>query len=307
HLTSLGHDLEGKRVVWVSDERVYHSGTEFRAMQKAAWEASPYANVHKYNHDVQPARAALGSGGCTDCHAWSSQFFDQPVLLAAFSPEDGTPRWTPNYTILGFSPLSIWLGAWREEWMKPITYALLALMGALIVLLALRGVALRHSVVPPPVLAKLSWLALAALVIGGLLAASSPGRVEYMTVRRFTLDAVHFWIGSGILLIALVLALQHPAKTATQCTPPRLAAVLWWLILFTGLCGALVLLRWSWLETLTRLAYTGFDLGLLLLTAVSAADLARRLAGLPRPPAAGDSTTGHGAAGGGQRSAAPSA
>ena len=38
------------------------------------WEASPYANVHKYNHDVLPANAALGVNGCTDCHHPESDF-----------------------------------------------------------------------------------------------------------------------------------------------------------------------------------------------------------------------------------------
>jgi nitrate/TMAO reductase-like tetraheme cytochrome c subunit len=282
HLTSLDYDLKGKRVVWVSNERVYHSGTEYRVMDKAEWEASPFANEHKYNHDVAPARAALGSGGCTDCHASNSRFFDQAVLLTAFSPENGGPRWTPNYAVLGYSPWSVKLGAVREETLKPWTYALLALVGGLILLLALRGVALRHSVVTHSRLAKLSWLSLAGLVLGGILVARSPDLTEYMTVRRLTLDAAHFWVGVGILLLAVVLALQHPTKTATQCTPPALARILWGLIVFTGLCGGLVLLRIGWLEALTRLAYTGFDVGLFLLLLVAAMDLVRRLARVPR-------------------------
>jgi hypothetical protein len=286
HLRSVGYALENKRVVWVANERVYNSGTEYRVMAKAEWEASPYASVHKYNHDVAPARAALGSGGCTDCHAFNSEFFHAAVLQAAFWPEDGQPRWTANYHILGFSPLSMRLGAVREQWMKPATYALLALAAGLGALLALRGVALRHSVVAPRTLATFSWLALAGLVVAGVLVFRSPGLAEYMTVRRFTLDAAHFWVGSGILFIALVLALQHPTRTATQCTPPLLARILWVLIVVTGICGGLVLLQLTWLESLTRLAYTGFDLGLLLLLLVIVADLARRLAGLPCPPVA---------------------
>jgi hypothetical protein len=279
HLTSLNYDLLGKRVVWVSNERAYHSGTEYRTLDKAEWEASPYANVHKYNHDISPARAALGSGGCTDCHAPDSRFFDQAVLLTAFSPEDGGPIWTPNHTVLGYSPWSVRLGAFREATLKPWTYTMLALVVGLIVLLALRDVALRHSVVTSAALSMLSWLALGGLVFGGIVVARSTELTEYMTVRRFTLDAAHFWIGMGILLLSVVLALQHPTKTATQCTPPGLSRILWVLIVFTGLCGGLVLLRIGWLETLTRLAYTGFDIGLFLLTLVSAVDLIRRLAG----------------------------
>jgi hypothetical protein len=62
-LEDVGYPLEGTRVVWVSNERVYRSGTEYREVPKHDWEASPFANVHKYSHDVYPARAALGSGG----------------------------------------------------------------------------------------------------------------------------------------------------------------------------------------------------------------------------------------------------
>ena len=290
HLKSLGYDLEGKRVVWVSNERVYSSGTEFRALSKTEWEASPYANVHKYNHDIAPARAALGSGGCVDCHSSNSRFFDQPVLLAAFSPDDARPVWTRNAAILGYSAVGVRLGAIREEWIKPATYLLLALVAGLILLLALRGVALRHSAFAPATLARVSWVALAALVVGTVLVARSPALAEYMTVRRFTLDAAHFWVGVGLLVLAVVLALQHPTRVATQCTPPTLARILWVLIVFTGLCGGLVLLKISWLNALTRLAYTGFDLGLLLLALVAAVDLLRRLAGLPCPPAEASSS-----------------
>lgn len=281
HLKALGYDLEGKRVVWVSNERVYSSGTEFRALTKAEWEASPYANVHKYNHDIAPARAALGSGDCTDCHSFNSRFFDQPVLLAAFSPDDARPVWTRNAAILGYSAAAVRLGAIRQQWIKPATYTLLALVVGLILLLALRSVALRHGAFAPATLAKLSWLALAVLVVGGVLVARSPELTEYMTVRRFTLDAAHFWVGIGLLVLAVVLALQRPARAAAPGTSPLLARLLWILILFTVLCGSLVLVKIPGLNALTRLAYTGFDLGLLLLALVAAIELLRRFV---RPP-----------------------
>lgn len=287
YLTKTAFPLGGRRLAWVSDDRAWYSSKESRQLSREPHEASPYASVYKFSHDVAPARAAVGAGGCTDCHASRSGFFYRPVLLTTFSPEDGKPRWMPNHSILGLTPLSIRMGAWREERVKPITFGLLALIGGLIVLLALRGVAQRHSALAPSTLGKLSWLALAALIIVGVLVARSPGLAEYMTMRRFTLDAAHFWLGSGILLIAVVLALQHPTRTTTQCTPPWLARILWVFILFTALCGGLVLVKLSALETLTRLAYTGFDVGLLVLAALVAIDLIRRLAGLQQPPAHG--------------------
>jgi len=284
HLKSLGYDLEGKRVVWVSGDRVYSSGTQYRVLEKHEWEATPYANVHKYNHDIAPARAALGSGGCTDCHSYNSRFFDQPVLLAAFSAKDARPVWTPNYTILGYSAASVRLGAFREETLKPVLYALLALLTGLLVILGLRGVAVRHGVVSSRAATGWAWLALAGFVVAGLIVARTPDLAEYMTARRFTLDAAHFWIGMGVLLVGLVLALQRRPDKAAAATPAGLRNALWVLLVFTGACGGLMLLKFSFLATLTRLAYTGFDLGLTLLALVSVVTLLLRLA----QPAAAD-------------------
>ena len=283
HLTSLGYDLEGKRVVWVSGDRVYRSGTQYRVLEKHEWEATPYANVHKYNHDIAPARAALGSGGCTDCHSYRSEFFHQPVLLAAFSPDDARPLWTPNYQLLGYSTASVWLGAFREATLKPVLYALLAMLGGLWVILGLRSVALRHQVVSPTAAAGWSWSAVAALVVGGIIVARSPELAEYMIVRRFTLDAAHFWMGIGVLIVGLVLALQRPAKPAADSTPAVLRSALWVLLLFTGACGGWMLAKPDFLGALTRLAYTGFDLGLTLVALTSVVTLLLRLA---RPTAA---------------------
>ncbi len=277
HLTSLNYDLQGKRVVWVSSDRVYHSGTEFRVMDKAEWEASPYANVHKYNHDTSPARAALGSGGCTDCHSSKSEFFNQPVLLTAFSPEDGGPRWTANYNVLGYSSASVRLGAFREETLKPVLYALLALLSGLLVILGLRDVAVSRQILSASSAVAWSWLAVIALVIGGIMVGRSPELTEYMTARRFTLDAAHFWVGIGVLLVGLVLALQQPAPGTSTATPAGLRRALWLLLVITGACGALVLVKVSWLATLTRWAYTGFDVGVTLIALVSIIALLARL------------------------------
>ena len=105
-----------------------------------------------------------------------------------------------------------------------------------------------------------------------------------MTARRFTLDAAHFWIGVGVLLVGLVLALQRPVN-GKAATPTGLGKALWVLLVLTGVCGALVLLKLGWLTTLTRWAYTGFDLGLALLALVAVVTLILRL-GKPAAPEA---------------------
>ena len=101
YLAATGFPLEGKRLVWVSDSRAFYSSTEARDLPREEWEATAYASVHKFSHDVAPARAALGAGGCRDCHAASSPFFFAPVLEHPFGP-DGNPVWTSQASVLGY-------------------------------------------------------------------------------------------------------------------------------------------------------------------------------------------------------------
>lgn len=119
YLTGIGYPMEGKRVVWVMNNRIYSSGSEYREIPIESWEASAYGNVHKYNHDVQPAASALGAGGCTDCHDSESPFFMKGVLVQQFDTQTAIPLWTPNHKILGISSLSVKLGEFREEFLKP--------------------------------------------------------------------------------------------------------------------------------------------------------------------------------------------
>ncbi len=130
-LAEIKYPMEGKRVVWVYNDRVYRSGTEFQTVPKEPWEASPYANVHKYSHDVLPARAALGSGGCTDCHSAGSPFFSASVMQYPFDV-NADPVFVSQAQVLGIGPASVWLGAVREQTIKP---AMLWITVALVVLL----------------------------------------------------------------------------------------------------------------------------------------------------------------------------
>ncbi len=133
HLTEIGYPLKGKRVVWVMNNRVYLSGNEHRELPMEPWEASPYGNVHKYNHDIQPARAALGANGCTDCHRSNAPFFTASVLLRPFD-ENGDPVWMPNHELLGISSLSVRSGAFREAILKPAAVWMVGLLLAALLL-----------------------------------------------------------------------------------------------------------------------------------------------------------------------------
>ncbi|MCK9459364.1 MAG: DUF4405 domain-containing protein [Proteobacteria bacterium] len=101
HLAATGFPLEGRRLVWVANSKAYYSATESRELPREEWEATAYASVYKFSHDVAPAKAALGSGGCGDCHSAGSPFFFGAVLDTPFGP-DGKPVWIPQARILGY-------------------------------------------------------------------------------------------------------------------------------------------------------------------------------------------------------------
>jgi formate dehydrogenase gamma subunit len=119
-LYNTDYPMEGKRVVWAYNDRVYTSGNEFYTIEKESWEASPYANVHTFNHDVYPARAALGTKSCTECHSLNSPFYYAEVVQYPFG-EDGLPVTVPQYTILGISKTAATFGAFRESVLKPLS------------------------------------------------------------------------------------------------------------------------------------------------------------------------------------------
>jgi thiosulfate reductase cytochrome b subunit len=101
YLAATGFPLEGRRLVYVSDDRKYSSAAMFEVLPHEPYEATPYASVYKYSHNVLPAKAALGAGGCKDCHAADSAFFFAPVVRYPFGP-DGKPVYAAQHDIIGY-------------------------------------------------------------------------------------------------------------------------------------------------------------------------------------------------------------
>ncbi|MBI4902180.1 MAG: NapC/NirT family cytochrome c [Acidobacteria bacterium] len=261
-LKATSFPMEARRLVYVSDGRKYFSGSRFEQLPVESHEATPYASVYKYSHNVLPARSALGAGGCTDCHSTESSFFFGRTLDRPFT-ESGASSWSTNATVLGLSPISAWMGAFREQWLKPGLYIMLALVGMLIVILAARIFADRHNRWP----AAWRWLPVAGIVALAVVLAT-PGLFSYMTVDRFRMDANHFWIALAMIAVAV---------WATSNTRTRLQRALNVLLVVTGASGIFMLLRVGWLEVLNRFSYTAFDLGLTCLAAITAVALLARL------------------------------
>jgi hypothetical protein len=273
-LVSTGYPMEGKRVVWVMNDRVYRTGTAYREVPMHAWEASPFANVHKYSHDVYPARAALGSNGCADCHSPGANFFFASVTAYPFG-EDARPVTVPQYTLLGLGGTMVQLGVWRETYLKAAIHGLIILLGiGLAVVLTQLGLRrIVHDQHPA------GWVRLAPVVVGiyGAVVGSflflRGSLSEYMLPVRFWLDGNHFLSALLIAGIGLGTLFWQLHRHRTQGRDPvmlfkgRTVRALLAALALTLAAGTLMLLQFPILETLTRLSYTALDFALAIVLA----------------------------------------
>jgi hypothetical protein len=279
YLSATGFPMEDRRLVWVSDSRAYYSSSESRQLAHEEYEATAYASVYKFSHDVAPARAALGSGGCTDCHRSESPFFQGAVLGEVFTGNNARPRWVPNYEILGVSSFWVRLGAFREAWLKPVVYGLAA-----VVLMLFGGLGLGR-LLTDRLRFRPRMAALTAIVCtgAGLLAlaglATSPEWLSYVTVRRFTLDANHAWVSLLACALAAGAALLQTNGAGRWVKVQRTLVIgVWSGLVLAVLSGALMLLKLNAVPSLTRLGYTGFEIGLALALLTAAGRLVLRFA-----------------------------
>jgi len=262
YLAATGFPFDGRRLVWVSDSKAYYSSAEVRELPHEEYEATAYASVYKFSHDISPARAALGAGGCTDCHRTDSAFFQSALLDAAFTGNDARPRWIPNHLILGISPFWVNLGAVREEWLKPLVYCL----GAIAILL-LTGLGIGRLLRTRLRLSsRATNLATAFISLFGILALASliktPDWLSYILVRRFTLDANHSWI--SLLAFSLAVGITFiPTNSGGRFNRVLLMSncLTWAGLALASLSAVFMFLKIAALPTITRFSYTGLELG----------------------------------------------
>ncbi len=309
-LADTNYPMAGKRVVWVMDDRVYSSGTEFRTLEKHPWEASPYGNVHTYNHDVLPASAALGINGCTDCHHPRAEFFFASNLRYRFD-EDAQPVAEPQYRALGLSLPSVTLSVWREAYLKPLIYALIVVL-VLSLILVVGDLSLRWTFEPhrvPMLLRLLPAVVVLAAAVGALMlirerpaTACCPTTAEFMLTSRFVLDSNHFAIAVAVLIVGVVAMLWETRRYVPTDGLHRT-----WLGTLTGIeltvalvlalaSGALIFLKIPGLEALTRYAYMVFDVGVALILLGAIVSVLRQACRLTFRPTGNDTSAGEAAA-----------
>lgn len=95
--------------------------------------------------------------------------------------------------------------------------------------------------------------------------AATPGLLSYMTVDRFRLDANHFWVALGVSVWAASFGSRRQQK------------LVYVFVALAGVAGVLMVFRVAWIDMLNRLAYTCFDLSLMVLAAITAFLLAARI------------------------------
>ena len=287
YLLATGFPLAKRRLVWVSDSRAYYSSTEFRDLPREEYEATAYASVYKFSHDVAPARAALGSGGCTDCHRPGSPFFQGAVLDAAFTGDDARPRWIPNHEILGISSFWVRLGAFREAWLKPLVYGLGAILLLLFGGLGMGRLATGRFRIHPHAagLVAIAFTGVGLMALAWLWLAMSSEWLSYVTVRRFTLDANHAWVSLAAFVLAAGAALVEMNGSGGSGRAQRILAVAVWSGLgLSVLSGIFMFLKLGALPSVTRLGYTGLEIGLAVALLAAAGRLVLRIVvAVPHP------------------------
>ncbi|NLP11063.1 hypothetical protein GX408_11775 [bacterium] len=256
YLQESGFDLTGKRVVWVYNDLVYYSSREHKQLAMENFEASPYASVYKYSHDVYPAQAALGVNGCLDCHSTRSGFFTSKVVQYPFA-DDGKPVYTTQYKLMGLSPLPVYASLWRETYLKPIFY--LGMVILFILLLASIGKKYLSTWLPSTKLRRI-LLPGAALFIAlaiGLCYTAAPELSAYMLPSRLQLDANHFYLAIAALILAIIALMNSPdMKGKYYQIYDAMQSIAWVNMILVVVCG------FGMLFSSGRWWYTLFDLGL---------------------------------------------
>lgn len=253
-LKDIDYPMEGKQVVWVMNNRVYKSGDDFYEIPMREWEASPYGNVHKYNHDILPANAAMGSKSCTECHASTSDMFFAQVLKNPVGT-NGQPEYEAQYKHLGLSGFMVWSSVVREEFIKAFEYpALLFLLIIMALYFAIRlNDKRRYVFITAPYLTLFYLL----LSVGFALVYLKPDLHSYILPDTLWFDKNHFIIGLVSLLIGFysVLKMRNARKTHLTVYKAQIG-----FIALAVLTGFFMMIKFDAIFNLVRYAYTLFDI-----------------------------------------------
>jgi hypothetical protein len=265
HLKNSGYDLTGKQIVWVNDDRMYLNGKNFRMLDKETWESSPYASVYKYSHDVAPAKAGLGANGCTDCHSLQSNMFYSQVMKYPFG-DNGKPVYEAQYRRMGMSAFFVWISAVREQYIKTLEFPAIFFLLITILLSVVLAVNAKQNYFP--VSAKLLWIVYGLLTVGFVLVYLKPDLNSYILPERISLDKAHFLITMIALFAGIYTWLSMKKDGASQSFLGKLQLAFNTISIISGI---FMLIKFDAIVLLASLAYTLFDVAIVLSTIISIA------------------------------------
>jgi len=249
-----GYDLSGRKVVWVNNDRMYLSGTEYQMLEKEYWESSPYASVYKYSHDVFPAKAGLGTNGCTDCHSFGSDMFYRQVLKFPFG-EDGDPVTEPQYMKLGMSGFMVGMSAFREQIVKSFAYP--AVIFLLVTILISIAFYVNRKDNFFPVNSNYLYIIYGLLAAGVAILFLKPDVNSFVLPERLTLDANHFIISMFALIAGAYTWIRMKKEKTSGILLGKLQAIF---LILAVISGILMMIKFDLIYQIVRVAYTVFDI-----------------------------------------------
>jgi len=262
-LEKIKYPMEGKQVVWVMNDRAYTSGTEFFTIEKNEWEASPYANVHTYNHDTFPADAALGMNGCTDCHSFKSNFFYGNITLYPFDG-NAQPVTGKQFKILGSGGFMVWLSVIREQYLKSALYPLAVLLLLVILISFILNYFRKENILT---VSKTMLAALYTVICISVIVIFLKSDVRsYILPQRIILDSNHFIITVLMLCAGAYVWLKMKKTERKNRVLAKLMGVF---LLLAIVSGFLMMVKFGLIYRTVRVAYTIFDLTVILSVIIS--------------------------------------
>jgi len=262
-LTNLGYDLSEKKVVWVNNDRMYLNSTDYKMLEKETWESSPYASVYKYSHDVFPAKAGLGTNGCTDCHSFKSDFFYGRVVKYPFGDDD-KPIMETQYKRLNMSGFMVGLSASREQIVKSFEYPaiIFLLLTVLLSIVLFVNRAQNYFLVN----SKLLLIVYGLLIAGLALVYLKPDVNSYVLPSRLTFDTNHFIITILGLFAGAFTWIRMKKEDPSGSLLSKLQALF---LILSVVSGLLMMIKFDLIYQIVRVAYTIFDLSVVLSVLIS--------------------------------------
>jgi len=103
--------------VFVTGDKVYRINDR-KNLVKEDYNTPPCVN-YSISHNVAPARMALGSNGCDDCHSYQAHFFKGQRTIDLFG-EDGNPVTISNGRNIGCNPVVFAINTFHQQILSPV-------------------------------------------------------------------------------------------------------------------------------------------------------------------------------------------